>query len=103
MGTPASRDLGLIGRLRFDDAKTDLGQLAHGGSERGHFGFTVGQQAFIERANIRVMADGDEGRHIQLAPDPRRSGFGQVGFIAHTGTLLMLGGDNAQIGDKLGR
>jgi len=70
-------------------------------SESGHVGFTFGQQAFVERADIRVMADGDEGRPIQLAPHPGRAGFRQVRFIVHTGTRLMLGGDDAQIRDKL--
>jgi hypothetical protein len=87
----------------FNDAKADLGQLAHGRPEGRHFGFTLGQQAFIEGVDIGVMADGDEGRHLELAPHPSRAGFRQLGFVAHTGTRLMLGGDDPQIGDELGR
>jgi hypothetical protein len=71
--------------------------------EGGHFRFAVGQPAFIERADIGVMADGDEGRHRELAPHPRRAGCRPLGLIAPTGTRLMRAGDDTQLGDKRGR
>lgn len=52
----------IVRLARMDNAKAQMDEFAHRRADRHHFGFTFGQQAVIDRFNVRVARLGGHRR-----------------------------------------
>jgi len=50
-----------------------------------HFQFAVGQQVLVESPQVGIMADGDEGRHVEAAAQVAVAGLADANFFVHRG------------------
>jgi len=67
--------LSQIGHAGFEDAIAQMDQLAHRGAKCRHLRFSLGQQAFIESFDVRVVLGCDHCGHKQYCPDSGRASF----------------------------
>ena len=95
------RPIRLIRFLTLKNPERQLHQFTHGGTQGGHLGFASGQQTLIQRANMGVVAGGDDGGHVQGGADAGCPGFGEPGSAVEAAAGLAFDGNQAQEGRGL--
>lgn len=65
-------------------------EFSHDGCEGLHFGLAAGQQAEVESSQMRLMANGDEGGHVESAAQVPIAGLADARFLMHGGAGGML-------------
>jgi hypothetical protein len=53
----------VVGLMGFEHGVESVQEFAHNGDQGLHFEFTLGEQMLIEGAQVRIVLDGDQGRH----------------------------------------
>ena len=77
----------------FDDGVEDDEEFSHGGDEGHEFGFSGADESLIERFELCIVPDGDDGGHVE--------GLAELGSSAAGGSLpseraaVAIGGSDA--------
>ena len=78
-----------------------LHQFTQGGPQGGHLGFASGQQTLIQRANMGVVAGGNDGGPVQSGAGAGCPSFGEPGSAVEAAAGLAFDGNQAQEGRGL--
>jgi hypothetical protein len=95
-------DLGAVeGLVVLEHAKDGVEELAHGGDQGLHFGFTARQQVLVVGAHMRLMPHGDEGGHVEGLAQVLVAGLGDAGLFMHRSAGRILARIESGVGDSL--
>lgn len=96
------KELGAVERaLVFEHAVESVKEFAHDGDEGLHFSFAALDEVEVESAQVGLMADGDQGGHVEGATQVAVTGFADAGFLVHGAAGGVLAGVEAGLGDPL--
>jgi hypothetical protein len=91
----------IVGLLMFEHTKHGVQEFALDGDEGLHFLFPSSQKVFIKTPQVRIVPDGDEGRHVKISAQVAIAGLRDADFFMHGSAGRIFARIESGVGDPL--
>src|SRR5208337_1449230 len=86
-----AKEFGAVVELMgFEHGVESMQEFAHDGDQGLHFEFALGEQMLVEGAQVRVVLDGDQGRHEESMTEMFITCLANTRLLMHGGSRGVL-------------